>query len=168
MRSVTVLWQSGDERFVAEGTHRGHAISINAPHEGPVAGFSATELLLAGIGGCAAWDVVEILRKQRQDVAGLEVEVIGTQAADPPWEYRQLELRFTARGTGLMRAAVERAVDLSIDRYCSVLATVRGVEVTRSVELLEEAPPVAGAGSGSPSPSAAGDIRAVASARTEG
>ena len=63
MRTVTVSWDKTAEQFVASGTHRGRELVINAPGEPGVAraptGFSATELLLAGAGACAAWDVVE-------------------------------------------------------------------------------------------------------------
>lgn len=127
MRTVTVVWQPELDRFEAHGTHP-VTIPINAPHgDGPAAGFSATELLLAGAGSCSTWDVVEIMRKARQDLTGLDVVVVGEQAADEPWQYERLRLRYTFRGRGISLERAERAVALSVEKYCSVLATLRGV-----------------------------------------
>ena len=131
MRTVMVEWQPDEERFTASGTHHGRTIEINAPHAPdsghPATGFSPTELLLAGAGACAAWDVVEILRKGRQPLLGLDVRVTGEQAPEPPHEYRSISVHFVVRGRALRVASVERAVRLSCERYCSVLATTRGV-----------------------------------------
>jgi len=142
MRTVTVAWDPAAERFGATGIHPGHVVEINAPGEPGSAhvatGFAATELLLAGAGSCAAWDVVEIMRKQRRDLVALEVRVEGEQDADPPWAYRTVTLHFTLTGTGVDVAAAERVVALSVDRFCSVIATLRGVAAIRtSVEIVE-------------------------------
>jgi putative redox protein len=134
MKIVSIDWDPAAERFQAEGTHRGHRIDINAPRlrpdgegrEGP-SGFSASELLLAGAGACAAWDVVQILRKQQEDVQDLRVEVEGQQQADPPWPYQRIVIRFEVTGPGLDEGHVRRAVELAVDRYCSVISTLRGV-----------------------------------------
>jgi putative redox protein len=144
MRTVDVTWDQVAERFEANGTIRGHAITVNAP--GPPdlkrrpTGFSASELLLAGIGTCSAWDVVEILRKTRTTVADLGVRVTGEQDADPPWAYRAIHVHYTFTGPGIDAAMVERAIRLSVDKYCSVIATVRAsATITDSYEILEEA-----------------------------
>ena len=147
MKVVTVAWEPGAERFSAIGAHRGHSILVNAPESVPAppgqqhrapTGFSATELLLAGMGACAAWDVVEILRKQQQRLLGLEVRVEGEQESEPPWRYRRIAVLFTLRGRGLDSARARLAVRLSVDRYCSVIATVRrGAEVVETVEVIE-------------------------------
>jgi putative redox protein len=153
MRTVDITWDPLAGRFTALGAHGGHPIQINAPEieaaadgHRPPTGFSATELLLAGAGACAAWDVVTILHKGRHRLTGVTVRVIGEQDADPPRCYRRLELAFRVTGRGLDPAQVRRAVRLSVDRYCSVLATVRGrAEIVDSVELVEESgAPVAG------------------------
>jgi putative redox protein len=144
MRTVRVRWLPEADRFVVDGSHPNQSISVNAPHEGVPSGFSATELLLAGIGSCAAWDVVEILRKSRQRAHAVDVDVVGEQAAAAPWPYTAIQVSFTVRGRGLRRAAVERAVKLSCDRYCSVIATVRGVAtVTSAVTIVNEPAPAA-------------------------
>jgi putative redox protein len=141
MKQVLVSWDAGAARFVAQGSHQGHPITINAPHEGAPTGFSASELLLAGVGACSAWDVVEILRKQRLAVSGVDVEVRGEQDAEAPWPFRRIEAVFRVRGRSLPLRAVQRAVQLSEERYCAVIATVRGVaDVRCAVEVLEDDP----------------------------
>jgi putative redox protein len=147
MRTVSISWDPAVERFEAVGTHHAHQIVINAPERKPrpdgarrpATGFSPTELLLAGAGSCAGWDVVMILRKQRQQLTALEIRVTGEQQPDPPWRYLRLSLEFRVSGRDLDRERVHRAVRLSVDRYCSVLATLRvGTEVVDSVTILDE------------------------------
>lgn len=72
----------------------------------------------------AAWDVVGILRKGLQEVTAIDVAVDGEQEAEAPWTFRRVVLRFTVRGRGLTVPKVERAVALSVERYCSVLSTL--------------------------------------------
>jgi putative redox protein len=137
MKVVTVTWQPTLDRFEAHGTHRGQHVLVNAPHDdGPPTGFSASELLLASAGSCSAWDVVEILRKRRQSVTGVQVEVQGEQAPEHPKAFVRVSLVYRVSGQGLNRTAVERAVELSAERYCPVIATIRGVaEVSTRIEL---------------------------------
>jgi len=140
VKTVVVTWQPGADRFEAEGGLRGHRVHINAPHEGRPAGFSASELLLAAAGACSAWDVVEILRKQRQDLTALEVSVEGEQLDRPPFEFTTIALVFRASGHDLDPAKVQRAVAMSKERYCAVIATIRGVaQVTCRSEVAEAA-----------------------------
>jgi len=150
VKTVTIDWDPAAERFVSEGTIRGRRIDINAPHvlpdgegrHGP-SGYSASELLLAAAGSCAAWDVVEIARKQRQDVTGLSISVEGEQHTEAPWAFHTVVLRFTVQGRDLDAAALRRAIDLAVDRYCSVVATIRGIAtVTAEIEIVEHVPPV--------------------------
>jgi putative redox protein len=149
MRTVDVTWDQVAESFTGNGTVRGHDITINAParpgeHRRPT-GFSPADLLLAGMGSCSLWDVVEILGKSRQPVADLCVRVTGEQEADPPWTFRRVHLHYTFTGEGIDPAVAARAVRLSVDRYCSVIATVRGsAEVTDSFEIVASAPVAAG------------------------
>ena len=141
MRTVSVSWDKGEERFVALGTHPNRPIVINAPHEqgannGPT-GFSATELLLAGAGACAAWDVVEILRKRRAQISSLDVTVEGNQEPDPPWAYRRVALHFRVAAEKLSVPVMARVIRLSVVRYCSVITTVAGVAaIEATVELV--------------------------------
>jgi putative redox protein len=95
-------------------------------------------LLLAAAGSCAGWDVVEILRKRRADVAGLEVTVEAEQDDDPPWTYRRVALHFRVTGAGLKVPVLARVVRLSIVRYCSVISTIAGVAaIEATVELVD-------------------------------
>jgi putative redox protein len=84
---------------------------------------SPMEFLLAGVVGCTAVDVVLILQKQRQKVSGVEVEATGARAADPPQVYTEIELVYVVRGEDIDPAAVERAISLSEEKYCSASNT---------------------------------------------
>jgi putative redox protein len=150
MKSIQLAWHPGTARFEAAG-HSGARITFEAPGEpdeiplddgphGSAAGPSPAELLLVAGAGCAAWDLVEILRKQRQDVTTINVAVDGNQQPEAPWTFRRLELRFTVRGRSLDRERVERAVELSVERYCSVLSTIREAAAVTYTALIEEAP----------------------------
>jgi putative redox protein len=141
MRTVTVSWDKTDERFVALGTHRDRSIVVNAPGEAgasrPATGFSATELLLAGAGACASWDVVEILRKRRAHVAALEVIVEGDQQSDPPWTYTRVALHFRVTCEDMKLPVMARVIRLSIVRYCSVITTIAAAAaIEATVELM--------------------------------
>jgi putative redox protein len=149
MKSIQLAWRPGTARFEAAG-RSGTGITVQAPDEpegvpldggphGADAGPGPAELLLVAGAGCAAWDLVEILRKQRQDVVSIDVAVDGDQQPDPPWTFRRVELRFTIRGHGLDRAGVERAAELSVERYCSVLSTIREAAAVTWTTLVEEA-----------------------------
>src|SRR5215210_5255266 len=142
MRAVTVTWEKHAGRFVAAGTHRGHTITINAPVDaetgrGPT-GFSATELLLAAAGSCAAWDVVEILRKRRAHMSALEVTVESDQMPDPPWTYQRIALHFRVACEQMRIPVLARIVRLSMVRYCSVITTLaRVAAIEATVELVD-------------------------------
>ncbi len=141
MRTVSVTWDRAGGRFVAHGRHEGQPISINAPSETgderPPTGFSAAELLLAGAGACAAWDVVEILRKRRAQVHTLDVAVDATQDSDPPWAYRSVTLHFRVECDGLSVPVMSRVIRLSMVRYCSIITTIAGVAaIAATVELV--------------------------------
>ncbi len=143
MKHVQIAWEASESRFVATGTG-GHTVTVNAPHPGDPehrTGISPAELLLAAAGTCSAWDVVEILRKQRQAVDGVEVRVTGEQEPDAPWPFREIVLEFTIRGRGVNPDLAERAVRLSEEKYCSVTTTIRRSAVVRStVEVVEAEP----------------------------
>ena len=95
--------------------------------------------LLMALGGCTSVDVVGILRKKRQQLTGLTVRVSGEQDADPPWTFRRIHVEYEVRGRDLRPRAVEQAVALSEEKYCSVRATLEGkVELTREIRIVEE------------------------------
>jgi putative redox protein len=145
MSDVAVKWVQG-EQFVASGSG-GHSIVLDAPGGREAwQGFKPSELLLAALGGCTAVDVIDILRKQRQRVRGLRVTVRGEQREEYPRAYERIAVQYEVRGQDLTPAAVERAISLSEEKYCSVAATLRGVAtITTSFTIVED-----GAADGAP------------------
>lgn len=141
MRIVDVHWDLDTERFTASGKAPEFVIGINAPRldpDDPPSGFSPTELLLAGAGACAAWDVIGIMRKRRRPLASLEVRVEGHQDEKPPHAYNRVCLHFTVSGEQLDQAELQRVLKLSLDRYCSVLATIRpGAQIEETIEIVQ-------------------------------
>ncbi len=148
MKKVTVTWDPERATFVARGSRSDHTIEMAAPAEDrSLHGFSPAETLLAAVGGCSAWDVVEILRKRRQPVTGVELRIEGDQLEEAPWAFTRVRVTYVVCGRGVDPAAVERAVQLSTEKYCSVIATIRGVaSVESDIELIEESAPGEGCG----------------------
>lgn len=99
-------------------------------------GFSPMQLLLAGIGGCSAIDIIGILEKQKQDLKDMRVEINGDkQKSDTYSEFKTINLHFVFEGD-LDPRKVERAIDLSLNKYCSVSkALEKGSEITHSYEI---------------------------------
>ena len=88
--------------------------------------------------GCSAYDVVEILGKQRQELTQLKVSAEAEQDENPPWKFKKIHIRYQAIGRGLDPEKVKKAIQLSEEKYCSVYATLRDViEITHEVEVLE-------------------------------
>jgi len=119
----------------------GHKLMMDADDTsgGQNKGFRPMELLLVGFGGCSGMDVISILRKKRQNVTGLEVNVKGERAESHPHVYKEVHIEFVVKGKGVEKEAVERAVDLSLDKYCSVGATLgKAGKITHSYRILEE------------------------------
>jgi putative redox protein len=84
-------------------------------------------MLLVALAACSSVDVVEILEKKRKKLTLLEVTATGEQDPDPPWTYRKIHVKYRLGGKDLTVKAVEQAIRLSEEKYCSVAATVRGV-----------------------------------------
>ena len=96
------------------------------------------EVVLMGMGGCTAIDVVAMLRKQRQDIEGVEVSLVAERADDHPKVFTSVKLVYTVRGRKLNKALVERAVSLSDEKYCSATAMVRkSAGITSKIVLVE-------------------------------
>jgi putative redox protein len=92
------------------------------------------------MGSCSLWDVVEILRKSRQEVRDLRVHVTTEQQADPPWTFRKVHLHYLFVADALDAAIAERAVRLSVEKYCSVISTVgHAASITDSFEIVRDA-----------------------------
>jgi putative redox protein len=121
MQTARVQWV-GKERFVAQAPS-GHMVALDSDRSsngapGPM------ELLLIALGACTATDVVAVLAKKRQKLESLEVEVSGERAPEPPTVWTKIEIVYKLRGQ-LDEKAVEHAIALSQEKYCSVSATLR-------------------------------------------
>jgi putative redox protein len=135
MASATVQWVTG-KRFVGTDSTQ-HSVVLSTPDEG--VGMKPSELLLVALASCTAVDVVEILAKKRMPLSMLIISATAEQDSNPPWTFRKIHLSYQLAGKGLTDKAVEQAIQLSEEKYCSVAATVRGVaEITTSFELLPE------------------------------
>jgi putative redox protein len=133
---ATVKW-TGLGQFVATDSTK-HSLVISTQDERNGTGLKPSELLLVALGGCTGVDVVSILKKGRQNLTGLEIELTGEQDPEPPWTFRKIHLEYKLTGRGLSREAVERAIRLSEEKYCSVRATISGIaEVTSSYTLVD-------------------------------
>jgi putative redox protein len=106
--------------FVAE-TGSGHLVAMDGAPEGGGRNLAPRpmELLLAGTGGCTAYDVVLILRRGRHQVSGCEVKLSAERADTDPKVFTRIAMHFIVRGQGLKPEAVERAIKLSAEKYCS-------------------------------------------------
>lgn len=119
----------------------GHAVVMDAAPEvgGRDLGPRPMEMLLLGLGGCTAVDVLHILRKSRQAVRDCTIEIDATRAETDPKVFTHIELRYIVSGRGLDRAKVERAVDLSAKTYCSASAILaKTAEISHRIELIED------------------------------
>lgn len=122
---VELRWQ-GQMRFEAH-THPDQTIALDAApeHGGQEAGSRPLDMLLVGLAGCTAMDVVSILRKKRQPVTDLIVRVSGHRADDHPRVYTDIEVTYVVEGSGVDPSAVERAIELSETKYCPAWAMLR-------------------------------------------
>ncbi|HET7693219.1 MAG TPA: OsmC family protein [Gemmatimonadota bacterium] len=130
--SVTISWE-GDMRFRAR-SEDGHELAFDGTRE---VAASPTEGLLACLGACMAIDVVDILKKGRQDVDRCDVELKGERRKDPPRRFTRIGMEFRLVGKELSRARIERAIDLSRSTYCSVWHTL-APDVELDIELTVE------------------------------
>ncbi|MCU0224586.1 MAG: OsmC family protein [Acidobacteria bacterium] len=127
MPRATLTWK-GERRFDAEV--EGHQLVIDGHPGGAGAGPSPMQLMLPALGGCSGIDVVAILEKMRVAVTGLSISVDGVRRDRPfPKIYAKIDVLYTVRGLEVPAKAVEDAIRLSRDRYCSVTAMLSGPEI---------------------------------------
>ncbi len=130
IENVSFLGESGS----------GHGVVIDGPPEygGRNLGPRPMELLLLGVGSCSAFDVVQILKKGRHPVADCEVQVNAERADTVPKVFTRIHLHFVVTGRGLSERAVERAVALSAEKYCSASIMLgKAAEVSHSFEVVD-------------------------------
>jgi len=120
-----IVKYTGGMQFLASADS-GHAVVMDADADvgGSNTGSRPMELLLMGIGGCSGMDIISILKKKKQNVTGLEANVSGIMADDHPHRYTSIAIEYIVHGRGVKDEAVKRAVQLSMDKYCSVKATL--------------------------------------------
>jgi len=132
MTNANITWVEGMQ-FIARGDS-GHAIVIDTKAEdgGFGSGPGPMEVLLMGVLGCTSMDVISILKKKRQPVTGLKVLATGERRSEHPKCYTKIHLEYVATGE-VDPEALARAIQLSEEKYCSAIATVRGVtQITSS------------------------------------
>lgn len=134
-----VQWLNG-RTFVGEADS-GHAVVMDGAPEagGRNLGFRPMEMLLLGLGGCTAFDVVMILEKGREQVTGLDIEVDGARAAEDPKVFTHVKITYKVKGRHLKPAAVERAVKLSAEKYCSASKMFEKSATIEHAWVIEEA-----------------------------
>ena len=119
----------------------GHAVVMDAPasSSGGNTGSRPMELLLLAFGGCSGMDVISILRKKKQNVSKFETNVDGEMAEDYPHMYTALHIEYVVTGKNISEEAVKRAIELSLDKYCSVGATLgKAAKITHSYKIIQE------------------------------
>jgi len=131
--TTTVRWIT-DRHFLGVDSED-HSVVLSGQKE--AIGVKPSQMLLIALASCSSVDVVEIMEKKRKPLTMLEVSATGEQDPDPPWPYRRIHLKYRLSGDGLTEKAVSQAISLSLDKYCSVAATVRGVaEITTEFEII--------------------------------
>ncbi len=133
---VEVTWVDGME-FQAN-SESGHSWNMDASVEvgGNDRGPRPTELLLSAVGGCTGIDIVSILKKMQQPLTGLRITVSGERAEEHPRRFTHIKLHYVVSGNGLSEERVARAVELSVEKYCSVLSSLNA-EVSYDFEVVQ-------------------------------
>ncbi|HVP19692.1 MAG TPA: OsmC family protein [Spirochaetia bacterium] len=123
---ATAVWKSGMS-FTGTAFTSNFSVPLGASPKvgGANDGFRPLELVLVGLAACTAMDVISILGKKRQQVTAFEVKAHGDQAEEHPRAFTKFVVEYIVTGKGIDRDAVERAVELSQTKYCSVTATLR-------------------------------------------
>ncbi|HMK49769.1 MAG TPA: OsmC family protein [Thermodesulfovibrionales bacterium] len=139
MLTAKVTYVNGMQ-FVGD-SESGHALVMDADPSsgGRNTGTRPMELLLIGSGGCSGMDVISILKKKRQEVTGLEIQVNGEKAVDYPMKFTHISLKFIVKGRNISESAVKRAIELSMTKYCSVKASLEGTaKIDYSYKIVNE------------------------------
>lgn len=133
MAHIEVTWVHEHTFIGVDST--GHSLVLATPGG---AGVKPSENLLIALASCSAVDSVDIMKKQRARLEWFAVVVDAEQDAEPPWMFRRIHLRYQVTAAGITLEKVRRAVDLALNKYCSVQASLHPeVAVTFEVELAE-------------------------------
>jgi len=136
----TINWMPGTGMGFVAQTGSGHFLTMDGAPDGGGHNLAPRpmETVLAGTGGCSAYDVVLILQRGRHDVRGCQVKVSAERAASDPKVFTRITMHFVVTGRGIPALAVERAITLSKERYCSASIMLgKTAEISTSHELVE-------------------------------
>jgi putative redox protein len=137
---VKVSWNGPSGMSFRAETGSGHMVAMDGAPEGGGHNLAPRpmEMVLVGTGGCTAYDVVLILKRGRENVTGCDVTLQAERAETDPKVFTKINFHFVVTGRNLKPAAVERAVKLSHEKYCSAsIMLAATVEMTHSVEIIE-------------------------------
>lgn len=136
---AVVKWVDG-VMFVGE-SGSGHSVVMDGPedHGGRNMGVRPMEMILLGLGGCASFDVLGILKKSRQKVTDCRCELSAERAEGVPSPFTAIHMTFVVTGSGVKEAQVKKAVELSAEKYCSasIMLESAGVKLTHSYDIRE-------------------------------
>lgn len=136
----TINWMPASGMAFNAETGSGHLLTMDGAPDGGGRNLAPRpmETVLAGTGGCTAYDVVLILKRGRHDVRGCQVQVKADRAEADPKVFTRIHMHFVVTGCGLPEPAVARAIALSHERYCSAsIMLAKTAEITTSHELIE-------------------------------
>jgi putative redox protein len=134
---VKVKWVDG-RAFLGE-SGSGHTVVMDGPpdHGGRNIGIRPMEMILLGVGGCSSYDVMDILQKSRQEVLDCVAELTAERVDTIPSVFSKIHLHFIISGKNLKESAVERAVKLSAEKYCSASIMLgKSVDITHDFEVI--------------------------------
>jgi len=132
-------WQ-GKYRFIAKN-EKGLSVNFDAPipNGGEETALSPMENVLASLASCSSYHVVSILRKKRQDFSDYSVEITANRRDEPPRIFTDIQLKYIIKGKNVNREAVESAIRLSEEKYCSVGGMLKNAaKITSSYEIIKE------------------------------
>lgn len=136
--SVNLRWVEATFMIGVDSRGRPVAIGNKTDDQSEWLGLKASDLLLLSAAACSTYDVVTILNKQREPFTSVEVKCTGEQNSKPPYAFVSIHLQYVIKGN-VNPERVERAIKLSEEKYCSVIATLRhGVKITSDFELLSK------------------------------
>ena len=135
----TVRWTGGEGMTFLAETSSNHVVAMDGAPDGGGRNLAPRpmEMVLLGTGGCTAYDVVMILKKSRQEIAGCSVTLKAERASEDPKVFTKIHFHFTVTGKNLNPATVERAITLSHDKYCSAsIMLAKTAELTHSFDIV--------------------------------
>jgi len=135
-----INWLAGSGMAFMAETGTGHILNMDGAPEAGGRNLAPRpmELMLAGAGGCTAFDVILILQRSRQNISACEVSLQAERAETDPKVFTKINLHFTVKGKDLDPSKVERAINLSHDKYCSATAMLANTaEITHTFEVVQ-------------------------------